>query len=167
MIPSVYKLLHISRSSGGLFPAHRIQRRGVRSVSYAIQCEHLYAFFISIHPLGRLVKEVFAASDLLAHSALQQPPLIFGQIRPPVFLSRRGLLPALCLHRPPVIPGSVHQGVVPNLLQLPGVLHHGAALRAVRLQALQGGLQDGRLGHAHGVPPGKKPPGPGTERSSR
>ena len=54
-------------------------------------------------------------------------------------------LPALrrsgLLHRPPIIPGGVHQGVVPNLLQLPGVLHHGAALRAVRLQALQSDLQ--------------------------
>ena len=53
----------------------------------------------------------------------------------PFYLRWSGLL------RTPVIPHSVHQRIVPDLLQLLGVLHHGAALRPVCRQALHGILQ--------------------------
>ena len=76
------------------------------------------------HALRHIV--LYPAVDLVREILPDLPPA----------LRRSGLL-----HRPPAIPGGVHQGVVPNLLQLPGVLHHGATLRPVRLQALQGDLQ--------------------------
>ena len=77
-------------------------------------------------------------SHALRHVILHPAVDLVREILPDLPLDlRRSVL----LYRPPAIPGSIHQGVVPNFLQLLGVLHHGAAFRPVCRQALHGGLQ--------------------------
>ena len=84
IIPPIYKFLHITRKDSSPLPAYRIQRSGFGAISNAVQGEHLYAFFISIHPLGCLVKKVFTAFDLGVHPSFQQFPLRSFQLRLPI-----------------------------------------------------------------------------------